>query len=120
MKIDIKNKYLRSAFELLGNILSIPLFLLFELLGLLIPIIAIGLLAFAIINWKISLIVIIVGCVGIICFYKIRDYYDTRGTVPFVTFSHGNKIQSRLAEDCNARNACNEGKKNFKLKFRIQ
>ena len=45
---------------------------------------------------------------------------DTRGTVPFVTFSQGNKIQSRLAEDCNARNACNEGKKNFKLKFRIQ
>ena len=51
MKINIKNKYFRTAFELLGNILSIPLslllFLLFLLLGLFMPIIAIGLLELA-------------------------------------------------------------------------
>lgn len=74
MKINIKNKFFRNTFELLGNILSIPIFLLW----LLMPIIAIGLFAFAIENWKISLPIIIAVCIGIICLNKLYDYYQTK------------------------------------------
>lgn len=82
MKINIRNKYLRNTFELLGNILSFPLSLLFLLLylllGLFMPIIAFGLLAYAIKNWKISLPIIVVVCIGIICLNKLYDYYQTK------------------------------------------
>ena len=82
MKINIKNKYFRKTFELLGKILSFPLsllfLLLFLLLGLFMPIIAIVFFAFAIENWKISLPIIIAVCIGIICLNKLHDYYQTK------------------------------------------
>ena len=82
MKINIKNKFFRNTFELLGNILSFPLSLLFLLLylllGLFMPIIAFGLLAYTIKNWKISLPIIFVVCIGIICLNKLHNYYETK------------------------------------------
>ena len=71
-------KKVKEVFDVVWNIILFPLSLILMVIAISLPLIGIYAVMWAIVNWRISLPIIVVGYIGLTCFNKLRDFYETK------------------------------------------